>query len=207
MNHQPKLDKSNYKRAINLLFYVVDFMDKHKITYHLEGGTLLGLVRDGDLLPWDHDVDISINSDQLEKFQKYCHELKSLNYKLSKKDFSGTHKALLNGSPRIYKVKPRLASLLKEFSFFFHNQCINIDIFIKYSDHKYTYWQAADNALKASKHHYEGFGEIEFMGQKLKIPLDHEGYLESKYGDWHIPVKVWDCGKDEKTICTKMPKK
>ena len=44
-----------------MLFYFTDFLTKHRINYFLEGGTLLGIVRDGDLLPWDHDVDISID--------------------------------------------------------------------------------------------------------------------------------------------------
>ena len=44
-----------------MLFYSTDFLTKHGIKYFLEGGTLLGIVRDGDLLPWDHEVDISID--------------------------------------------------------------------------------------------------------------------------------------------------
>jgi phosphorylcholine metabolism protein LicD len=201
-NHvKPKLDGSNYKRAIKLLFYVVDFMDRHDIDYHLEGGTLLGIVRDGDLLPWDYDLDVSICSDQVEKFKQHSHELTCFQYKLKGKPFFGSYGALHEGAPRIFKVKPRIISFLKEFSEFFRKKYINIDIFIKYSDEKYTYWQAEHNALKVDKKFYEGFDEIEFMGRKLKIPLNHSEYLESKYGDWKTPVKEWDCGIDENTIC------
>jgi len=197
---KPKLSNKNYKRAIDILFYVVDFMDKYNIIYHLEGGTLLGIVRDGTLLEWDYDVDISICENSLKKFIKYKNKLPSLKYKLTSKRFGNDYKAMKKGKNRIFKLKPRLYSMLKEFNEKFRNAYINIDIFIKYSDDKYTYWQAKDKALKVNNHFYKGYEEIEFMGKKLKVPVDYKNYLGSKYGDWQTPVKEWDCGVDEKTI-------
>ena len=55
-----ELTEKNLETARELLLRAVRVLDEAGIRYHLEGGTLLGLVRDGDLLPWDHDVDISV---------------------------------------------------------------------------------------------------------------------------------------------------
>lgn len=43
----------NFKLAINIL-------NKNKINYWICYGTLLGIIRDNQLLEWDHDVDIGI---------------------------------------------------------------------------------------------------------------------------------------------------
>ena len=43
----------NFAETIRLL-------NAHDVPYWVCHGTLLGLVRDGELIPWDHDIDIAI---------------------------------------------------------------------------------------------------------------------------------------------------
>eukprot|EP00118_Oscarella_pearsei_P011668 m.80075 g.80075 ORF g.80075 m.80075 type:complete len:201 (+) comp36162_c0_seq2:1086-1688(+) len=42
----------------HVLTKTVELFDKINITYWLDYGTLLAAVRDGDLIPWDHDADL-----------------------------------------------------------------------------------------------------------------------------------------------------
>ena len=49
---KPQLSKKNLQRAKKILFDVVDLLEGQNIGYHLEGGTLLGMVRDNGILPW-----------------------------------------------------------------------------------------------------------------------------------------------------------
>jgi phosphorylcholine metabolism protein LicD len=70
-NH-PQLTKRNKNKALKILFDITEFLEKNNIPYHLEGGTLLGIVRDNDLLPWDHDVDLSISVEDLLKYLIIC---------------------------------------------------------------------------------------------------------------------------------------
>ena len=46
--------------ALNL---VLQLLHSNNIKYYLSGGTLLGLYRDNDLIPWDDDIDIDLTHD------------------------------------------------------------------------------------------------------------------------------------------------
>ena len=62
-----------------LLQRVVDVLDENNILYHLDCGTLLGCVRDNELMEKDSDVDVTIhlsNWDQLKSIDFSKYELK-----------------------------------------------------------------------------------------------------------------------------------
>lgn len=197
----PKLKDRNLKRARKLLFDVVDTFDHCNIMYHLEGGTLLGLIRDGDLLPWDHDVDISIPAEGMLKMYSCFRELFRKGYKVTKRNSEIDYGPIKKGTCRILKVKPLGVSILKFFHPFFRKNYVILDIFIKTSDQEFTYWQAMGKVMKVSKQYYESYEEIEYRGKRFKVPNDYKSYLTEKYGDWSVPIQNWVAGRDEKTIC------
>lgn len=47
--------------------HVFKVLDTYKIRYWLEGGSLLGAMRNGDIIPWDTDIDIGVYQEDLEK--------------------------------------------------------------------------------------------------------------------------------------------
>ncbi len=197
----PELRKKNLKRARKLLFDVVNTFDQCNIMYHLEGGTLLGLVRDGELLPWDHDVDISIPAEEMLKMDGCFRMLYQKGYKVTKRKSEIDYGPIKKGSFRILKVKPFTVSILKFFHSYFMKNYIMLDVFIKTNDQKFTYWQAMNKVMKVNKRHYDSYEEIEYRGKKFKVPFDYKTYLTEKYGNWTIPVEDWVAGRDEKTIC------
>ena len=52
-------DNSEKKIDINL-FEVINILNKNHIKYWICHGTLLGVIRDKQLIPWDHDIDIAV---------------------------------------------------------------------------------------------------------------------------------------------------
>lgn len=193
----------NRQEALSLLFDTVALLDEHKIIYHLEGGTLLGLVRDGDLLPWDHDLDISILGKDRVKAKQVLKELLHKKYRLTSRKFLKAAFAFNKGEDRVFKIKTFKSYVLRGLLSVFRKdklKPITLDIFIKYNDSEATYWEASSKVMSVPNHHYESYDEIEFMGVKFKTPNNMEEYLTLKYGDWKVPVKEWKCGKDEGTI-------
>ena len=47
--------------------YVFNILEQDNLRYWLEGGSLLGAARHGDIIPWDYDVDVGIYREDIEK--------------------------------------------------------------------------------------------------------------------------------------------
>ncbi|WP_028672283.1 LicD family protein [Saccharospirillum impatiens] len=173
------------------LIDTIDVLDAHNIPYHLEGGTLLGIVRDGDLLPWDKDTDLSIMSADVPRLQPALSDLKARGWRLSERTFKQNEAFAKQPDVRLVKVKDRYLKVLAGPN--------TLDLFVKYSHEGHAYWIAASNVMRVSAHHYEGFETVPWEGRQVKVPVDYEGYLEAKFGNWKVPQKEWHCDM-EKTV-------
>lgn len=195
----PTLTNQNLVRARTLLLKTTALLDARKITYHLEGGTLLGIVRDNDLLPWDHDVDISIPSVHADEFLKLKFTLFWMGYKMSvrrsKKDIGPVKK----GDYAVFKIKPIWSYVLSWFAPN-HKNAMVLDVFVKTNDDSFSYWQAMDKVMRVDKKYYQSFETVMYRGNTLKVPNHYKDFLTEKYGNWSIPVKDWSCAENELTV-------
>ena len=194
------LNFKNIQKARKMLFCSTDFLNKYNIPYFLEGGTLLGIVRDGDLLPWDHDVDISINYQDAEKFDKLRWKFYFKGYRVTRRRGIQSYGPIKPNDYRIFKMKPIGLAFFKMFFPALAEKMVVLDIFVKTDDDTHTYWQSMGKILRVDKSHYQSIEEVELMGRKLSVPFNYKDYLTAKYGDWSIPVKEWLCKEDEKAI-------
>jgi len=65
-----KILNKQEKALINLLKTAKEILDKHNIEFWLEGGTLLGAMRDGKFIPWEHDVDLGMWADNISNQER-----------------------------------------------------------------------------------------------------------------------------------------
>lgn len=196
----PTLTEKNLLSARKMLFMVADLLDEHNIPYHLEGGTLLGIVRDKELLPWDHDVDISIPQAFLEKLIALKPALRLKGYRLSMKKSQINSGPIKKGEYYVIKIKSLWGYFLHWFLPTHYKKLVVLDIFIKAADDTHTYWQAKGKTMRVENHYYQSFETVPYQNRTLKVPNRYKDYLTEKYGDWSIPVKEWDCGENELTI-------
>jgi lipopolysaccharide cholinephosphotransferase len=182
----------NHDIAEQLLLDITQRLDSHNVPYHLEGGTLLGIVRDNALLPWDDDLDISIPAGYEKQAAIALRPIMLKGWRIDKRKLY-RFDAITKSGPRVYKIRDRSRGLLN----MGHSY---LDIFVKYEQDGFVYWQAKRKLMRVESIHYDGYEEVEFKGHVLKAPNQYRDYLTKKYGDWSVPVKEWDCGKQEKTI-------
>ena len=63
------------KGEVDLFLEVVDLLREHDVRFWLDQGSLLGAVREGRFLSWDHDIDIGIWEDDREKMEQVAMRL------------------------------------------------------------------------------------------------------------------------------------
>ncbi|MEE8341903.1 MAG: LicD family protein [Candidatus Neomarinimicrobiota bacterium] len=188
--------KLNYT-ARKMLRKVCGILDKHKIPYVLEGGTLLGIVRENRLLPWDNDLDLTITENYMDRILNLKREFWWSGYKLRIRKSREEMPHFPKGSVRLIKIKTK--------KYFLASGIGLMDIFVKKKiDDKY-YWLVGPHShvLKSVPHHfYENFTRYNFEGYDYSVPADYKAYLTYRYGDWHKAVKNYDYKKDDKSIVT-----
>jgi len=188
--------------AEKVLFKVCSLLKKKKIPYVLEGGTLLGIIRENRLLPWDNDVDITITDDYLEQFLKLRKFIWLAGYRTRIRFHKNDIGPFKKGQVRLIKVQTR--------KYLFDKGNDILDVFVKSKIDGKFYWAVGikNPTLKSvDARYYENFSFIEFKGKDLSIPLDYDDYLTTRYGNWREPVKEWDFQKDDKAIVNIKEKK
>ncbi len=191
--HRTPLQGAVLEQARALLLTVARALDRAGLHWHLEGGTLLGIVRDGDLLPWDTDMDVSVQADDAPHLMKVLREaLPWAQWRLAPRRFAADGPAWRRGQLRLLKVASR--------RFGFLDGALRLDVFVKYLADGHVWWQAEEKVMRVPAMLYAAHDVIPWRGGTLRAPADHQRYLTLKYGDWRRPVREWKAGRDEKTI-------
>ena len=185
------------EKARNVLIDVTDFLDEYKIPYCLEAGTLLGMLRDVDIIPCDHDIDISISIDHAQNLNKVRWKLLFKGYKVVSRRNKVDNGPMKKKELRIFKVKPLWKSIFKLVIPSLEEKCVVLDIFIRSDNDNYTYFISNTKICKVDKKFFSSFETVTFRNRSLKIPNFADEYLTQRYGDWSVPVKDWDSARDD----------
>ena len=193
MAYKITLSKKNKEIAESLLLDVAKSLDILSVNYWLEGGTLLGIKRESRLLPWDNDLDLSINSSEVSKIDDLIINLKSKNLRVRVRKFDNTTEFFNCGDIRIIKIRnKRFFNLLKG--------SVCLEIFVKYPKKENTYWMIGNTTKNVPSKYYARLQSIKFKDYFFSIPMLTEEYLTYRYGDWKTPVKEWNTFTDDKAL-------
>lgn len=150
-----------YKNVRNMLHSMIYLLNKHKIIYFLDFGSLLGCVRNEKMIPYDNDVDISILEKDHIKFMKMTTILKNKKYMLKciKKDKT------------FYKL------------YYSYINKLHIDIhFRKLDNNGYYYTQYSIRYWGIHKDDLFPIKKATFENFRVSIPNNAKKYLEKGYG-------------------------
>jgi phosphorylcholine metabolism protein LicD len=194
-HHNVQFDSKSEKEAIDFLYQIDEVIKKSNSKYWIEGGTLLGAIRDKKLIPWDHDLDMGIINNSDKEIDKLIKNLKDKFY-VSIKSFRGENTWKL-GKYRVLKIYPK--------KWFFFKKELCCDLFVYYKGlhngeevFKYVVW--GKNAFH-KKEYFDKIDSIEFYDKKINVPKNPESFLEVKYGkDWQVPKEKWNVALDDGSI-------
>ncbi|HPD25707.1 MAG TPA: LicD family protein [Candidatus Marinimicrobia bacterium] len=190
-----KLDDKYLEKSLRLLERATTLLEKYNIPYWLEGGTLLGIIRENRLLPWDNDLDISIRSEDFDRLRRI---LPKFFYQGMIAKVRG-HKI---DDPPFQKGEVRLIKVYATKYLFFKTPLV-LDIFVKKKLDDQYYWvvgvkRRAKKAVPAR--FYDELTTVQFNNKTYSIPKLTDEYLTYRYGDWRTPVKTWNYIKDDQSI-------
>ena len=170
---------------------IIDLLNKNNIPYYVDCGALLGIVRDGDLLPWDNDTDLAINSEDIQKLESAVQDIQNLGWRCKFENFSEDCDFANTTNIRVLKISDTWLGCFKGPT--------RMDIFLLYPLDTYRCWSAAKRYMRVDRKYFEGYEIIKWNGRELRAPKHYKDYLTEKYGDWSVTVKNWSC-KGELTI-------
>ena len=203
-NSETDLD-SNFVETINLL-------NENKISYWVCHGTLLGLIRDKQLIPWDHDIDFGILKWDLTK-SSLIKLMENNGYKV--KDHGNDYDFIIftkKGGREVdfnfYQINPESNLAYSEWNIPRSKLTSVLDTISKGADYKgkwvytvkllYYFLSPIVNyvikLLKKSGKFYksagyttpakllEEFDFIEISGVNIRVPSNYESVLEYIYG-------------------------
>ena len=164
-----KINKKKFtvKHAERALKDLKMIFDQLEIEMFLVSGTLLGCIREGQLLGHDKDIDVGVWD--------------NINYQDLIKVLRNSGKFYVQASRSVDVVRVK------------HINNIPIDIFIhKFEDGKY--WHGGVK-LKWYNSIFN-LTPVIFLGDKYLIPKDYDIYLKENYGDWRSPKTDFDSTYD-----------
>ncbi|WP_339609569.1 LicD family protein [uncultured Planktosalinus sp.] len=193
MAYNVTLEGKNKQIAERMLEKVCSILHACQIKYWLEGGTLLGIRRENRLLPWDNDIDLSIMSNQITKFDALFKSLQKAGFRVRTRKFKTSSKFFNQGEIRIIKIREkRFLGLTKG--------PVCLEIFVKYQHDENCYWEIANKTKCVPCKFYSSFKTITFKNFNYSIPEKTDDYLTYRYGDWKTQVKNWDTVNDDRAL-------
>lgn len=181
-NGTPFANEDTKKFGREMIFWITDLMIKHGIDVYVDFGTLLGFVRDGDILDWDDDIDMSVNDFDFDKMTDIMAE--NRNKMLGRDYVEWKGDIVYDNDGNKYGLS--LDCIPKE------NGTINrFDLYIRSRRRKdgYSIPMGAVGNLFIPEKHFNGCDDYDYKGSKLKLPNLHKEYLRHVYGQWEIPKK------------------
>ena len=220
---------------MDLNFYnTIQELNKNKVFYWVCHGSLLGLARDGDLIPWDHDIDIAVWEGE------YTHEyiiniFKLMGFQLNKDHPDGSLKFERNGARSVdvnfYKdcesseklacclhriPKSKIGSLLDKLAHD-RNYKGRYDLIYRFSKlFKFILVPLYKRLDKAGVIYIEkgyttpkdllvNFINVDYFGVNCKVPEKFKSINAYIYGDeWLVPKEKYNWMTDSSSVIDKV---
>jgi lipopolysaccharide cholinephosphotransferase len=171
----PQIPKRKAKQLYKIMYDFDNFCVENNLQYWVEGGTLMGALRHGGIIPWDDDVDVQMLMKDYLKLANMKDELKKHKLEIHyEKDYGNLMK--------ISYINKKPLGKNKSWSFPF------IDVFSMSLSRDKKYYQYSNKIwreLSGSKIKVSDvfpLKRVKFCGTKVYAPKNGVNYLKENYG-------------------------
>jgi len=183
--------KETREKSELFMFFIAKLLKQNHITYYLDHGTLLGIIRDNALIPWDKDIDFAVLAKDEQKIYKLLNETlpfyqhpkcieNKWKYKIAKEQLTLGNKEI----DAIVELQIYNDSK-------YQDDLIALDLMFRYEYNNELHWKVANKHLKVNLDISLPTVDIKFKDHILQVPNKTYNYLENLFGDWKTPVKEW----------------
>lgn len=153
-----RIDKEKASANLSLLRRI---LDRDGIRFHLAYGTTLGIIREGDFISHDEDIDIGLSEEYRSRFLSLLPELRKMGFELCRFDRRDLYSIMRDG------------------------EYIDLYFFRPYGEK-----HVVCSGLILMREFIDNLRPIRFRGEEYLIPSDHERYFVEEYGeDWRTPIQ------------------
>lgn len=175
--------------TLEILKFLSNALETAKCEYYVDAGTLLGIVRDNALIPWDDDLDFSCDSrslihvrdtleQQLSGLMTLTQTPWTLDVHYANQDFGAVRKGDIRG----IKLRPINAVGVLPL----------VDVFVKYVNGDEMDYVLSSRGIRMPSEHIQNTHTQIFKGFYVRLPSKEKEYLTRHYGDWRTPKQEWD---------------
>ena len=158
---------------------ISEFLASNGITAILDSGSALGIVRDGNLIPWDDDIDLAIKSPSFAKLLTLASQLLKQLPQHSSVQWQATVVTLANEDVCLnIDLKSNNQDEIKDFEISLQKRTENKDK---------SELVSSAGMFDAPAIHFHNPKQIDFYGYKVYLPNQAEDFLTFMYGDWKNP--------------------
>lgn len=174
------LRKCCFDSLEKLLIDLTTIFNRNNLHYWLDFGALLGLVRAGELIPYDKDIDIGIFESDIDKYNSLQKQIEDKGYQFHKVD-----RQLLQSTdnfvPRVHLGldKPHCRDYCACDIFVWQN-------LMKHPPRKSVVLNHG-GMVQCDSSYFEETEWLEWKGHKMRVPKKREEYLSMRYGPkWRL---------------------
>lgn len=163
------------EHLLELTLFVDDLLERHGIVHWLDYGTLLGAVRNGELIPWDGDVDLGILDRDVESVLRLAPEVEQAGYVIktvSDAVVRISYSAINDAHVDLFAWREEAGSL-------------------SHDEDPALQWPGMTDRTTFPASYVEALSSVELHGRSFPAPGDPHGFLrDHRYGpDYLTPVR------------------